>query len=115
MKYEKYKQLTPEQKEEWSFKYKIEFPRITYTFIYVVVIFLLLAVTMSISLVVLKEYIVLEGSTGEPTIDVFNFMGNMLKMGNFLLGVWFISVLLDLGNYFFVKYKERKWLKKILK
>lgn len=107
MKYETYKQLNYDQKEEWTFKYsKINFPQAS--LVYLIILQCSLVAFSSIILISLKEYVVVHRPLSELFALCFNISAVMLI-------VWIIDYVGQLANYIYIKIKEKSFLRKCLK
>lgn len=105
MKWEIYKKLTPEQREEWKFKYDQDYPSFN-SHIYLVLIYALVSMYSAISLVLLKEYVTLQ-------TEVIVLFSLMMKITLVLLSIWAIEFIIKTVRYFWIDFKGMKWLKKI--
>ena len=104
MKYETYAKLTPQQKEEWNFKFKdLTYPQVGLTSAYTLVS--LVTVFAAIQLMILKEYIQVATSVNQLTVYA-------LQCVFIIIVIWGVDYLGQLLYYIFKKYQEHAFLKK---
>lgn len=105
MNWEIYKKLTLEQREEWKFKYNCNLPYFN-MMPWIVALWLIIGQTLSTSLIILKEYVPYSG-------DVLKLIQMGMYYTKLMLIVCVIVYSSYLMDYFWIKHKEKKWLKEI--
>lgn len=111
MKYEIYKTLTQEQKEEWQFRFKdMSNP----SYIPVLTIVFMIFSFMAVSILLMTTYVVKEKYDNEHfTALVYQ----VVDVGLRLFLVTTIILIFELFGYyvkiFYYQWRERKWLKQI--
>ena len=111
MKYEQYKQLTPEQKEEWQWKFK---DNLKVQPILLLSSFLMLFIFISFTLFMLTGYITY---TREGLEYIKRYFENVFSISSKLLLILTFTILAELLNYtlriIYYNWREHKWLKEI--
>lgn len=106
MKWKKYNQLTPDQKEEYDFRFKKNH-QLSGQVYYIVLIWALVAVSSSVSLVILKEYV----EVSYPLIDLLTVAGQWVLIMGYAWGAELICKLI----FIIIKIvQEERWVKKAL-
>lgn len=105
MKWETYRKLTPEQREEWRFKYRKEI-KLPSTVTYLILILLSLTLFAMITVYGAKEVV-------ELTQPLREYLKEGLKIAKYLLYAWIGEVIVIVLVLVYHMYKEHKWLKSI--
>jgi len=107
MKYETYKKLTTEQKEEWTFKYKDNDPPFVNTTTYAILLWLSAGVVILATGMLLKDFPV-----GTPPGDsAFKLLVDSLTIGRYFVIGFVVEIVYFLTVYLYKKWKEYRWLK----
>jgi len=107
MKYEKYKMLTAEQKEEYKFRFaNISYPRVN--FIWFVVFISIFISVMSLYVAIDGQYHLLATQLRDPYVYFF-------KITSIYLYVFLFDYIAEFGVYFYKTIKRNRWVKKCLK
>lgn len=105
MKYETYKQLTKEQKEEWEFKYREKENIFGGSPFYIMWIYMLYIIATLVTYVQIKENMKIE--------EQLNMYKTTTVITIILLYAWITEVIISLYKEIIRMYKEHKWLKEI--
>ena len=113
MKYKTYRQLTPEQKEEWQFRFKDKVnitPSIQISsFIFLVLLFLTI-VSIFLFVISVMEYYQYNESYYVPS-SFLNFWDNLNRINGVILIILSVELIIDLSKLIYYNYQEAKWLK----
>lgn len=106
MKWDKYKLMSPEDKEEWNYRFKdnLIYNVRSGSFMYLALLFLSISMFMMTYFIVIKEYI-------DTPYTMATLMSNVGVISLVLLSSWIIEVIYEPCRYYYWVYKSNKWLK----
>lgn len=104
MRYEIYKKLTPEQKEEYNYRFKDNKLDLSYSFLYSLLIFL------TSGLLLLIIYINVE-IIGQEFTEQLSHIFNIIKTAALITYVWAAHVIIESIFFIYKKHQEKKWMK----
>lgn len=112
MKYEKYRLLSPEQKEEWQFRFKERYDSLVFGVRGVAhsgIIFILLIIHFMLVTVFIAEHPDLAAHKSA----IANILSTTLHVATLWGILIFAEIFLGIASSVFLRHKERKWLQQI--
>lgn len=110
MKWNKYKLLTTEQKEEYNFKFSVK-PKISVSLSSILFLWSLTIIQMLIAYLIYIETEPFKGFVG----NIWLIHASSLRVVSVMAVLLILSLVYDVFNIFIYEYRRKKWLKRIKK
>lgn len=112
MKYEKYRLLSPEQKEEWQFRFKDKFETLIFGargVAHTGILFMLVITHFLFVVLLIAEHPDLAAHKS----TIASILSTTMHVATLWGIIIFAEIFLGIGSSVFLRHKERKWLKQI--